>query len=47
MKLKPRAVLAIIASPEKDPPAPGAVYEDLVKIGQRWHCDPDQRSCRQ
>ncbi len=35
MKLKPRAVLAIIASPEKDPPAPGALYEDLIKIGQR------------
>lgn len=35
MKLKPRAVLAIIASPEKDPPSPGKTYDDLIKIGER------------
>jgi NTE family protein len=35
MKLKPRAVLAVIASPEKDPPPPGKTYDDLIKIGER------------
>lgn len=35
LKLKPRAVLVVMASPQKEPPAPGKTYGNLAEIALR------------